>query len=84
MKEKVLSLRADSLSDSVLWIWVEVREYFLINTLKSMGYLRTDRASFNLALDSKGDCSAAIACDHIQLRAIFIGMDLTLRAALPN
>ena len=84
VKEKVLSLRADSLSDSVLWIWVEVREYFLINTLKSMGYLRTDRASFNLALDSKGDCSAAIACDHIQLRAIFIGMDLTLRAALPN
>jgi hypothetical protein len=84
VKEQDLSLGADSLWESVPVIWVEVREWFFINYLKSMGYLRTDRASFNLALDSKGDCSAAIACDHIQLRAIFIGMDLTLRAALPN
>ena len=59
VKERVLSLGADSLCASVLWIWVEVREYFLINTLKSMGYLRTDRASFCVALGSKGDCTAA-------------------------
>ena len=30
-KEKVLSLGADSLCKSALWIWVEVREWFLLN-----------------------------------------------------
>jgi hypothetical protein len=50
VKEKVLSLGADSLSRAGLWIRVEVREWFLINPLKSMCYLRTDRASFYLAL----------------------------------
>jgi hypothetical protein len=49
-KEKVLSLGADSLWKSVPWIWVEVREWFFINPLKSMCYLRTDRAGFYLAL----------------------------------
>jgi hypothetical protein len=41
-------------------IWVEVREWFLIKPLKSMAYLRTDRASFCVALGSKGDCTAAV------------------------
>ena len=31
VKEKVLSLGADSLCESVLVIWVEVREWFLVN-----------------------------------------------------
>ncbi len=31
VKEQVLSLGADSLCESVLWIWVEVREWFLLN-----------------------------------------------------
>ena len=46
VKERVLSLGADSLCESVPMIWVEVREWFFINSLKSMCYLRTDRASF--------------------------------------
>jgi hypothetical protein len=50
---KVLSLGADSLWESVPVIWVEVREWFFINSLKSMGYLRTNRASFCVALGSK-------------------------------
>ena len=53
VKVKVLSLGADSLIESVPVIWVEVRERFLTNRLKSMGYLRTDRASFYVALGSK-------------------------------
>ena len=57
VKVRVLSLGADSLCESVLWIWVEVREWFLIKHLKSMAYLRTDRASFSVALGSKGNCS---------------------------
>jgi len=57
VKEKVLSLRADSLLKSVPWIYVEVREWFMINPLKSVGYLRTDRASFCAALGSKRDYS---------------------------
>ena len=60
VKEKVLSLGADSLRESAPWIWVEVREWFLINPLKSMCYLRTNRASFCVALGSKGDCTAAV------------------------
>ena len=55
VKEKVLSLGADSLSESALWVWVEVREWFLINPLKSMGYLRTNRASFSVALGRQSD-----------------------------
>ena len=31
VKEEVLSLGADSLCESALWIWVEVRERFLLN-----------------------------------------------------
>ena len=31
MKERILSLGADSLSESALWVWVEVREPFLVN-----------------------------------------------------
>ena len=31
VKEKVLSLGTDSLWKSVPWIWVEVREWFLLN-----------------------------------------------------
>ena len=31
VKERVLSLGADSLCESALWIWVEVRERFLLN-----------------------------------------------------
>jgi hypothetical protein len=57
LKVKVLSPGADSLCESVPVIWVEVRELFLTNPLKSMGYLRTNRASFCVALGSKGDCS---------------------------
>ena len=60
VKERVLSLGADSLFGSVPVIWVEVREWFLTNPLKSMGYLRTDRASFSVALGSHGDCTAAV------------------------
>ena len=60
VKERVLSLGADSLCASVLWIWVEVREWFFTNSLKSMGYLRTDRASFCVALGSKRDCTAVV------------------------
>ena len=60
VKDRVLSLGADSLCESVPVIWVEVREWFLTNPLKSMGYLRTDRASFCVALGSKGDCTAAV------------------------
>ncbi len=60
VKEKVLSLGADSLCASVLWIWVEVREWIFINSLKSMGYLRTNRASFCVALGSHGDCTATV------------------------
>ena len=60
VKAKVLSLGADSLCESVPVIWVEVREWFLINPLKSMCYLRTNRASFCVALGSKGDCTAAV------------------------
>ena len=60
VKEKVLSLGADSLCESVPMIWVEVREWFFINYLKSMGYLRTNRASFSVALGSKRDCTAAV------------------------
>ena len=60
VKVKVLSLGADSLCGSVPVIWVEVREWFFINYLKSMGYLRTNRASFCVALGSKGDCTAAV------------------------
>ena len=55
VKGRVLSLGADSLCESVPVIWVEVREWFLINPLKSMCYLRTNRASFSVALGSKGD-----------------------------
>ncbi len=55
VKEGVLSLGADSLCESVPVIWVEVREWFLTNPLKSMCYLRTDRASFNLALVGEGN-----------------------------
>ena len=55
VKERILSLGADSLCASVLWIWVEVREWFFINSLKSMGYLRTDRASFSVALGRQSD-----------------------------
>ena len=62
VKVKVLSLGADSLWKSAPWIWVEVREWFFINSLKSMGYLRTDRASFCVALGSKRDCTAAVWC----------------------
>jgi len=50
VKVKVLSLGADSLCESVPWLRVEVREWFLLNPLKSMCYLRTDRAGFYLAL----------------------------------
>ncbi len=53
LKDRVLSLGADSLCESAPVIWVEVREWFFINSLKSMGYLRTDRASFNVALVGK-------------------------------
>lgn len=60
VKERVLSLGADSLCESVPVIWVEVREWFLTNPLKSMGYLRTNRASFSVALVGKGDCAAAV------------------------
>ena len=60
VKVKVLSLGADSLCESVPVIWVEVREWFLINPLKSMVYLRTNRASFSVALGSKRDCTAAV------------------------
>ncbi len=60
VKERVLSLGADSLCESVPVIWVEVREWFLTNPLKSMGYLRTNRASFSVALGSKRDCTAAV------------------------
>jgi len=60
VKVKVLSLGADSLCESVPVIWVEVREWFLIKPLKSMAYLRTNRASFCVALGSKGDCTAAV------------------------
>ena len=60
VKEKVLSLGADSLWQPAPWIWVEVREWFFINSLKSMGYLQTDRASFKLALGSKRDCTATL------------------------
>ena len=60
VKGRVLSLGADSLCESVPVIWVEVREWFLINPLKSMCYLRTNRASFCVALGSKGDCTAAV------------------------
>jgi len=60
VKVKDLSLGADSLCESEPEIWVEVREWFFINSLKSMGYLRTDRASFCVALGSKGDCAAAV------------------------
>jgi hypothetical protein len=60
LKESVLSLGADSLWESVPWIWIEVREWFLTNPLKSMVYLRTNRANFCVALDSKGDCTAAV------------------------
>lgn len=76
VKEKVLSLGADSLCESALWVRVEVREWFFTNSLKSMGYLRTNRASFCVALGSKGDCTAAVWRHHIQLRAIFIDQDL--------
>ena len=60
VKDRVLSLGADSLCRSVPVIWVEVREWFFIKPLKSMGYLRTDRASFSVALGSKRDCTAAV------------------------
>ena len=60
VKERVLSLGADSLCESVPVIWVEVREWIFINSLKSMGYLRTDRASFSVALGSKRDCTAEV------------------------
>ena len=60
VKERVLSLGADSLCESVPVIWVEVREWFLTNPLKSMGYLRTNRASFSVALGSKRDCTAVV------------------------
>ena len=60
VKVKVLSLGADSLCESAQVIWVEVREWFFINSLKSMGYLRTDRASFCVALGSQGDCSEVV------------------------
>ena len=53
LKDRVLSLGADSLCESAPVIWVEVREWFFINSLKSMGYLRTDRASFSVALGSE-------------------------------
>ena len=53
VKDRVLSLGADSLCESVPVIWVEVREWFFINSLKSMGYLRTNRASFCVALGSE-------------------------------
>ena len=55
VKEKVLSLGADSLCASVPVIWVEVREWFFTNPLKSMGYLRTNRASFSVALGRQSD-----------------------------
>ena len=54
VKEQDLSLGADSLWESVPVIWVEVREWFFINYLKSMGYLRTDRAIFYVALVGRG------------------------------
>ena len=60
VKVKVLSLGADSLCESVPWMWVEVREWFFIKSLKSMCYLRTNRASFCVALGSKGDCTAVV------------------------
>ena len=60
VKVRVLSLGADSLCESVPVIRVEVREWFFINSLKSMGYLRTDRASFSVALGSKRDCTAEV------------------------
>jgi hypothetical protein len=60
VKEKVLSLGADSLCETVPVIWVEVREWFFINSLKSMCYLRTNRASFCVALGSKRDCTAVV------------------------
>ena len=60
VKERVLSLGADSLCRADLWLWVEVREWFLTNPLKSIGYLRTDRASFSVALGRKRDCTAAV------------------------
>jgi hypothetical protein len=60
VKERVLSLGADSLGESVPWIWAEVREWFFINSLKSMAYLRTDRASFCVALGSQGDCTTVV------------------------
>ena len=31
VKESVLSLGVDSLCESALWIWVEVREWFFLN-----------------------------------------------------
>ena len=60
VKVMVLSLGADSLCESAPVKWVEVREWFLLNPLKSMGYLRTNRASFSLALGSKRGCTAAV------------------------
>ena len=54
VKVRVLSLGADSLCRVGLWIRVEVREWFLLNPLKSMGYLRTNRASFCVALVGEG------------------------------
>ena len=53
VKDRVLSLGADSLWKSAPWMWVEVREWFFINSSKSLGYLRTDRASFSVALGSE-------------------------------
>ena len=55
VKEKVLSLGANSLWKSVPRIWVEVREWFFINSLKSVCYLLTNQASFCVALGSKRD-----------------------------
>ena len=60
LKERVLSLGADSLWESVPVIWVEVREWFFINSLKSMSYLRTDRASFCVALVGNQNFSSTL------------------------
>ncbi len=60
LKVMVLSLGADSLCESAPVIWVEVREWFLLNPLKSMRYLRTNRASFCVALGSQGDCTTVV------------------------
>lgn len=60
VKDRVLSLGADSLCESVPVIRVKVREWFFINSLKSMGYLRTNRASFSVALGSQGDCTTVV------------------------